>query len=192
MRKRTVRRAAGALALAACWRAVPLRASPRRRQQRLPWSTRVSPKRKRPPFPSSRTQPRRGGRSMRLIFPPRTPSIITTWPGTMGRSSTITTIRPAPLFRGSPGDDGQESGTTAQEATPAPSQSSQSGAGITEDEARSIALEHAGVTAEEATVYRVKADYERRPGGLRCRVCGGGPRNTTMRFPRRDGGNPLL
>ena len=45
------------------------------------------------------------------------------------------------------GDDGQESGTTAQEATPAPSQSSQSGAGITEDEARSIALEHAGVTA---------------------------------------------
>lgn len=58
------------------------------------------------------------------------------------------------------GDDGQESGTTAQEATPAPSQPSQSGAGITEDEARSIALEHAGVTAEEATVYRVKADYE--------------------------------
>ena len=60
----------------------------------------------------------------------------------------------------SQGDDGQESGATAQEATPAPSQSSQSGAGITEDEARSIALEHAGVTAEEATVYRVKADYE--------------------------------
>lgn len=58
------------------------------------------------------------------------------------------------------GDDGQESGTTAQEATSAPSQSSQSGAAITEDEATSIALEHAGVTAEEATVYRVKADYE--------------------------------
>lgn len=36
----------------------------------------------------------------------------------------------------------------------------QANAAITEEEAKSIALEHAGVTAEEATIYKVKADYD--------------------------------
>lgn len=36
----------------------------------------------------------------------------------------------------------------------------QANAAITEEEAKSIALEHAGVAAEEATIYKVKADYD--------------------------------
>lgn len=68
---------------------------------------------------------------------------------------------------GQAGDD-KEGGAAAQQATPAPeSPSSQGGessapggSGITEEEAKSIALEHAGVSPEEVAFHRVQRDRD--------------------------------
>lgn len=57
----------------------------------------------------------------------------------------------------------QDSSTSQDDTGDSTSQASSSASGsgsITEEEATAIALEHAGVTQEEATLYRVKADRE--------------------------------
>lgn len=53
----------------------------------------------------------------------------------------------------------QESQGTSSQASQQESSQSQS-QGITQEEAQAIALNHAGVTLEEATIYKVKADVE--------------------------------
>lgn len=59
------------------------------------------------------------------------------------------------------GQTGQRSSAVEQPESDAQETTSQYSTGtITEEEAKQIALNHAGVTAEEATLYRVKADYE--------------------------------
>lgn len=59
------------------------------------------------------------------------------------------------------GQKAQESSAGEQSKSDAQKTASQNSTGtITEEEAKQIALNHAGVTAEEATLYRVKADYE--------------------------------
>ena len=55
----------------------------------------------------------------------------------------------------------QESqGTSSQASQQESSQSQTQTQGITQEEAQTIALNHAGVTLEEATIYKVKADVE--------------------------------
>ena len=133
MRKRTVRRAAGALALAALLAGCSAESITQAQATEIALEhAGVTQEEASSLSVQQDTTEERGGRSMRLIFPARTPSIITTWPGTTGEiiNYHYTMQANAASSREAQGDDGQESGTTAQEATPAPSQSSQSGAGI--------------------------------------------------------------
>ena len=103
MRKRTVRRAAGALALAALLAGCSAESITQAQATEIALEHAGVTQEEASSLSVQQDTTEEGRKVYEIDFPPRTPSIITTWPGTMGDHQLSLRYGQRRFFQGSPG-----------------------------------------------------------------------------------------